>query len=86
MFFGRTQSSKNTSSFMTMNHQEPLEILWDALLSRDPEQVRKAFDCLSPRIQRDILAHLHRMATEPDWHPEQRISAQAALDALKNQE
>jgi hypothetical protein len=26
------------------------------------------------------------MATEPDWHPEQRISAQAALDALKNQD
>lgn len=60
-----------------------LEDLWDGLLSRDPVLVRKAFAGLSVDEQKSILAHLQRMASEPDWHPEQRISAQAALEALQ---
>mgnify|MGYP006953618583 FL=1 len=68
-----------------MNPTEPLEILWDSLLSRDPKLIRKAFHTLSRSDRRNVLAHLHRMVTEPDWHPEQRISAQAALNALEKQ-
>lgn len=59
-----------------------LEGLWERLLSRQPEEVRTAFLSLSTREQEAVLAHLGRMVTEPGWHPEQRTSAQAALDAL----
>ena len=61
---------------------DPLQILWDALLSREPERIRAAFAGLDGSAQTDVLAHLRRMALEPDWHPEQRASALAALDAL----
>lgn len=65
-------------------HEEndPLEILWDALLSRQPRRVRAAFDSLTTAEQQSILAHLRRMAEEPGWHPEQQRSAQAALEAI----
>jgi hypothetical protein len=61
---------------------DPLEQLWDALLSREPDRVRSAFATLDKASQRTTLAHLMRMATENDWHPEQRQSAIEALDAL----
>jgi hypothetical protein len=61
---------------------EPVEILWDHLLSRSPEQVREAFAGLDEAGRQAVLAHLRRMAGEPGWQPEQRASAQAALDAL----
>ena len=60
-----------------------LETLWDSLLSRQPDQVREAFSRLEGNEQKHILAHLRRMVTEPGWQPEQRASAQAALDALE---
>jgi hypothetical protein len=63
--------------------QDPLEILWDNLLSRQAERVRAAFAALSPQEQRAVLKHLQNMAEGPDWHPEQRASAEAALNALK---
>ena len=59
-----------------------LEDLWDALLSREPGQVRKAFAGLDEGERLAVRAHLQRMATQPGWHREQRISAQAALEAL----
>jgi hypothetical protein len=59
-----------------------LENLWEALLSRQPEQVRKAFAGLQAAERQSVREHLNRMATEPGWHPEQRLSAQAALEAL----
>ena len=60
-----------------------LEILWDALLSRDPNQVRAAFSVLDPDSQKTVLAHLRRMAEEDGWHPEQVKSARTALAALE---
>ncbi len=66
-----------------MNHSpNPLETLWDALLSRHAAQVQAAYTALDPASQQVVLAHLRRMVTEPDWHPEQIQSAQAALAAL----
>jgi len=62
---------------------EPLEILWDALLSRQEDQVRAAFETLDETERRAVLAHLQSMASEPGWHPEQRLSAEAALRALQ---
>jgi hypothetical protein len=61
---------------------DDLETLWDRLLSREPEQIRSAFAALALDEQRAVAAHLQRMAAEPGWHPEQRLSAQAALDAI----
>ena len=59
-----------------------LEDLWDLLLSRQPELVRKAFSELPPPEREAVRQHLEHMVSEPGWHPEQRRSAQAALDAL----
>jgi hypothetical protein len=60
-----------------------LDDLWSALLSRQAEQVRLAYRSLDAEQQRSVRAHLLRMVHEPGWHAEQRISAQAALDALQ---
>ena len=61
---------------------DSLEELWDQLLSRQPERVLAAFTRLSPGEKEQVRCHLERMASEPGWHPEQRLSAQAALQAL----
>jgi hypothetical protein len=58
------------------------EGLWDTLLSRQPDQVRTAFYSLDEDQKMAVFSHLQRMASEPGWHPEQRLSAQAALEAL----
>ena len=62
---------------------EPLEILWDNLLSREPEKVLAAFAGLTLDEQQHVRRHLERMASEPGWHPAQRASALAALAALE---
>jgi hypothetical protein len=61
------------------------EDLWDGLLSRQPRLICTFFDSLAPAEQKTVMAHLQRMVAEDGWHPEQRISAQAALDALQQQ-
>ncbi len=61
---------------------DPLELLWDQLLSRQPEQILAAYNRLSPDEQVYVLRHLGRMASEPGWHTEQVLSARAALSAL----
>ncbi len=58
---------------------DPLELFWDALLSREPERIRAVFLPLNSATRKALTEHLQRMASEPDWHPEQRKSAQAAL-------
>lgn len=61
---------------------DPLELLWDNLLSRHPEQVQKAYAALSLAEQQAVASHLQSMVSEPGWQPEQRISARAALEAI----
>lgn len=70
---------------MSEEPSSPLSIedLWEALLSRQTGQVRSAFQTLDPEQQSAVMAHLQRMTQEAGWHPEQRNSAQAALEALK---
>jgi len=58
------------------------ENLWDQLLSREATQVQAAFASLAPEEQDCVLTHLYRMVEEAGWHPEQRLSARAALIAL----
>jgi hypothetical protein len=64
---------------------DPLEILWDALLSRQPDQVRAGFNTLDDDSRSEVLAHLQEMAGGDGWHPEQAASALAALDALRDE-
>ena len=58
------------------------ENLWGDLLSRYPRRVWEAFATLDIDQQQAVLEHLERMVTEAGWQPEQRKSAQAALDAI----
>jgi hypothetical protein len=69
-----------------MNHLEAfLEKTWDALLSRDPEKIVRTFSTLDLDSQHVVLEHLKKMVSETGWHPEQVISAQAALQALQSE-
>ncbi len=61
---------------------DPLEKLWDDLLSRQENQIRAAYQELTSEEQDAVLEHLQRMVSEPGWHPEQRLSAHAALRVL----
>jgi hypothetical protein len=61
---------------------EQLEQLWDNLLSRQPELIRATFSSLDASDQKAILTHLHCMAHESGWQPEQKASAKAAILAL----
>jgi hypothetical protein len=63
---------------------DPLESLWERLLSREPDLVRQAYQGLEEAERRAVSAHLERMASEPGWQPEQRASARAALAALES--
>lgn len=58
------------------------EDLWGQLLSREAAQVQAAFASLALKEQDVVLTHLYRMVEEAGWHPEQRLSARAALIAL----
>jgi hypothetical protein len=61
-----------------------LEGLWDELLSRQPERVQTVYRALEQPEREAVIAHLQRMVAEPGWQPEQRVSAQAAIQALEN--
>ena len=63
-------------------HQEIYENIWDMLLSRQPVMIEKAFASLESDQQKAVLDHLQRMVAELGWQPEQRVSAQAALDTI----
>ncbi len=60
-----------------------LENIWDGLLSRRPEQVRAVFSTLAGEERLAVILHLQQMASEAGWQPEQRLSAQSALQALE---
>jgi hypothetical protein len=64
---------------------KPIEIFWGHLLSRDPEQIWKAFSELDQDTQKGVLDHLNKMVVQEGWHPEQQASAQAALQVLAGQ-
>lgn len=60
-----------------------IEIVWEKILSREAGQITAAFFELDDESRRQVLAHLRVMVSEEGWHPEQKVSAQTALDALK---
>ena len=65
-----------------MPDNDDLENLWKGLLSRDAARVQGIFSRLEIAEQQAVMKHLERMSLEDGWHPEQRASARAALEAL----
>ena len=63
-----------------------LEQAWDDLLSRDPEKIKRRFGLLDRDSQLTVENHLRNMISEDGWHPEQVLSAQAALDVINKQD
>jgi hypothetical protein len=59
-------------------------VFWSQMLSRDSEKIRAVWDSLDESEQAAVHAHLTRMISEDDWTDPQRISAQAALEALRD--
>lgn len=59
-----------------------LERTWDGLLSREPQKIQETYQQLDPESQRVVIDHLKKMASEEGWHPEQVLSARAALEAI----
>ena len=60
-----------------------IEEFWDYMLSREPEKITIAFQALSKEEQKNVQNHLKSMAFEDGWLPEQRASAQAALNVIE---
>ncbi len=61
---------------------DPVELFWDHLLSRQPDQIQAAFQSIDKDTQAQVLEHLRQMASGEGWHPEQVISAKTALQVL----
>ena len=68
-----------------MNDSSTLEKTWDALLSREPDRIREAYQSLAPASQQGVLDHLRKMVSRTGWHPEQVKSANLALKALEKE-
>jgi len=58
------------------------EIVWSEILSRQPARIKYAFASLKAEEQARVRTHLQKMAGEDGWHPEQVLSAKAALEAI----
>lgn len=69
-----------------MNGDQPhFDNIWEVVLSRNPKRILLAFESLQPDQKKAVREHLYKMVSEPGWQPEQRKSAQAALDAIPDQ-
>ncbi len=62
--------------------QSGFESIWELLLSREPERILAAYVALPADQKKAVLDHLEKMVSEPGWQSGQRISAEAALDAI----
>lgn len=60
-----------------------IDQLWENLLSEDPARIRRVWFDLTDDECEAVLAHLRRMRAEPDWHPDQKRAATAALRAIE---
>lgn len=63
---------------------DSIELLWDALLSREPERIQFAYKNLTLAEKEAVVEHLKSMATESGWHVEQKRSAQSGLNVIKS--
>ena len=60
-----------------------IELLWNSLLSREPEKIKSTFHHLNQPERNAVIEHLNRMTAEDDWHPEQKQSALIALQTIR---
>jgi NADH:ubiquinone oxidoreductase subunit E len=60
-----------------------IELLWDSLLSREPEKIKSTFHHLNQSERSAVIEHLNRMTTEDGWHPEQKNSALIVLQIIE---
>ena len=67
-----------------MENMSDLEFIWDRLLSRKEDRIRRVYATLSIGEQEAVLTHLEKMTTEADWHIEQRNSAEVALKIIRS--
>ncbi|HSG24854.1 MAG TPA: hypothetical protein VLA32_01965 [Anaerolineales bacterium] len=58
--------------------------IWTDILSREPNRIRETFKQLNTAEKIAVRAHLIRMTSDPDWHPEQVKSASIAIEAIKD--
>lgn len=66
------------------SEEDKFENIWEILLSRQPVKVLAAYESLAPDQKKLVREHLEKMINEAGWQPEQRISAQAALDTISS--
>lgn len=59
-----------------------IEIIWDQILSRDTELIRKMYQTLGEDEKEAVFHHLRKMISEEGWHAEQVKSAQFALQII----
>lgn len=60
-----------------------LEETWSGILSRQPEEIRRAYLALDENNRQEVYKHLSRMTSEGTWHPEQEKSARKALRVIE---
>ncbi len=65
---------------------DPVELFWDHLLSREPDQILAAIHSVDTETRERVILHLESMVSEEGWHPEQRKSAQAALEVISGEQ
>ena len=58
-------------------------LLWDRLLSREPEKIKSTFHHINQSERNVVIEHLNRMTTEDGWYPEQKKSALIALQIIE---
>ncbi|HRE28560.1 MAG TPA: hypothetical protein PK954_18085 [Anaerolineales bacterium] len=68
---------------MSSQPESEAELFWSAILSEEPPRIRKAWLSLTDDEAAAVLAHLNKMATEEGWADVQRVSAGAALRAIR---
>ena len=69
---------------MIMSQNEPLEKMWDDLLSREPDIVTDAFQKIDHENRINVIKHLETMVNEKGWHIEQKKSARIALKVIRS--
>jgi hypothetical protein len=58
------------------------EWIWDGILSRNPQLIRKTWLKLSEDEQKSVLGHLIDMANKPGWMTAQQGSAKVAVNVI----
>jgi hypothetical protein len=67
-----------------MESTDPIQELWEHLLSQDREMILSAFSSLDAAEREAVSAHLLKMSLEAGWHPLQKQAAATALEVISS--